>query len=144
MTKILIDSNILVYASINDDSQKHYLATEYLKKILDSDSGVISLQNITEFSRVLLEKANPKIDFATVNSFIFDFTKFFSIVNYSYETIIRANALTGFKQTHFFDALLVATMQENNISTIVTENVKDFQKILGLTVINPFESNIDL
>jgi predicted nucleic acid-binding protein len=38
---------------------------------------------------------------------------------------------------HFWDALLAATMNENGISTIYTEDCH-FEKVPGLTVINPF------
>ncbi|WP_304840718.1 hypothetical protein [Methanocalculus sp.] len=38
---------------------------------------------------------------------------------------------------HFWDALLVATMVENHIHTIYTEDAH-FRKIPGITVINPF------
>jgi predicted nucleic acid-binding protein len=40
---------------------------------------------------------------------------------------------------HFFDSLLAATMQENGISKILTENVKDFNKIAGIEAENPFD-----
>jgi len=42
-------------------------------------------------------------------------------------------------KVHFWDALIAATMIENNVFTIFTENTKDFKKIKGITAINPLE-----
>jgi predicted nucleic acid-binding protein len=39
---------------------------------------------------------------------------------------------------HLWDAAIAATMKENDIFEIVTENVKDFKKIPQLKVSNPF------
>jgi predicted nucleic acid-binding protein len=39
----------------------------------------------------------------------------------------------------FWDALIVATMEENSIDTIITENEKDFKKVKWIKTINPFK-----
>mgnify|MGYP003565748672 CR=1 FL=1 len=38
----------------------------------------------------------------------------------------------------YFDMQLVATMLEEGIGTILTENSKDFEEIEDITVVNPF------
>jgi predicted nucleic acid-binding protein len=36
-------------------------------------------------------------------------------------------------------ALIAATMQENNLKTIYTENIADFKKVPWLNVVNPLK-----
>jgi predicted nucleic acid-binding protein len=45
-------------------------------------------------------------------------------------------------EVHYWDALIAATMRENNIFCIYTEN-GDFKSIPWLKVINPFEVTRD-
>lgn len=45
-------------------------------------------------------------------------------------------------QQDIFDAFLVATMLENSVRTIYTQNVKDFVIYQELQVINPFERSV--
>lgn len=56
------------------------------------------------------------------------------------ETIIRAMELVKLHRIPFWDALIAACMLEHGIDTIVTENERDFKRIRGITVINPFKS----
>ena len=49
--------------------------------------------------------------------------------------------LTEKYKMQFWDAMLAATMMENNVSTIYTED-EIFGKIEGINAINPFNKNI--
>jgi predicted nucleic acid-binding protein len=42
------------------------------------------------------------------------------------------------KRAPFWDALIAACMLENGIEIIVTENDRDFKRVPGITVTNPF------
>ncbi len=44
------------------------------------------------------------------------------------------------KRRDIFDAFLVATMLDNGVRTIYTQNVKDFEGYPGIQVINPLGS----
>ena len=52
-------------------------------------------------------------------------------------TIIRAIDINLEYNIPYYDALLAATMRENGIFNIYTENVKDF-KAVGIKAVNPF------
>ena len=53
-------------------------------------------------------------------------------------TVLKAIELVKLYRAPFWDALIAACMLEYGIGTIVTENERDFRKIPGLKVINPF------
>lgn len=55
------------------------------------------------------------------------------------DTVLHAIELVKLHRAPFWDALIVACMLEHGIHTIVTENERDFKKIPGITVVNPFK-----
>lgn len=138
MTKVCIDTNILIYAVQKYDS-KHIKAVDVIDQLSAKSEIVLSIQNIVEFSRVLTEKSKPPLDQEIVIQHIYQFLAFSELIKYSENEVIRALSISKDYEIHFFDALIVATMQENGISDILTENTRDFKKIPWLNVKNPFE-----
>ncbi|HIH20375.1 TPA: PIN domain-containing protein [Candidatus Micrarchaeota archaeon] len=136
--KLLIDTNVLVYAH-DRDSSRYVQASEILKTALASRQAVLSAQNLTEFCRVILEKTSPRAEYETARKFARDLSNSAEIITYNGNTIDRAVEISEKHKLHFFDSLLAATMAQENISTIVTENDRDFRKIPWLKVINPFK-----
>lgn len=137
MSKTLVDTNILVYAHHKKD-EKHGTCAKVVSELVDEDDMVLSIQNLVEFSRVLSEKVSPSIDKELVKQYVFDLAESSKIISYNEHTVMEALMISKQHKIHFFDALLVATMQENGISMILTENTKDFQKIKWLSVKDPF------
>ncbi|MCR4335881.1 MAG: PIN domain-containing protein [archaeon] len=135
----LVDSNLLIYAYDKGAGQKHILAKELLKERWLKQDGFLSVQNLAEFYHVTTRKINNKVKPEQAKQIILDLTQGFSIIRYNENTIINAvNNQLAYK-IEFWDSLIVSAMEENGISTIITENEKDFKKIKWLKVINPFK-----
>ena len=62
MTKVFLDTNILVYAVDKRDSAKHERAIEAVERCIGHGSGVISTQVLQEFAAVALSKLHQKVD----------------------------------------------------------------------------------
>ena len=138
MIKVLVDTNILIYSFISSEEKKHTRCTEILKKLIDQHDLVLSIQNFVELSRVLTEKTVPTVNHEVVQQHITDLSHCAHLIYYTSTTVLRALTIAKHYHLHFFDALLIATMEENSISGIITENEKDFKKCPGITVTNPF------
>ena len=133
----LIDTNILVYAYEKEKDIKNKKAKELINKCWQNKINlIISNQNLAEFAFVATRKA--KLDHTQIKVIINDIINFngFKKINYSSNTILSALNISNEFQISFWDSLLIATMKENNIFSLYTENVKDF-KIPWLKVINP-------
>ena len=139
MTKSLVDSNILIYSVQATAGKRHEIASKFISSKIDSDSFIISAQNLAEFSRILLEKSEISIDSDVVYKYAEGLAAFATVLEYTCNDVLSAIEISKEYKIHFFDALLVATMKQNNIGEIVTENTKDFLKIPGLIVTNPFK-----
>lgn len=137
--RILIDSNILVYAYDKSEIKKHTVAKESVKEILNLGNGVLSIQNLAEFYYTITHKIEKPLQIDKAKQIILDYIESFEIINYNGRTIIEAINNQVIYKIPFWDALIIATMQENNISAIATENEKDFRRVSWLKVNNPFK-----
>jgi len=139
MAKVLVDSNILVYSIQRDAGKKHEISSTIIAELTASQRMCVSIQNLAEFSRIVLEKISPPLNPETASGHVADFSKFSSTLRYNGKTILLAISISRQYRLHFFDALLAATMQENGIEEILTENVEDFSKIPWINAKNPFK-----
>ena len=133
----LIDTNILIYA-IDKESEKHEKAREIINDCCEKGISAVSAQNLAEFIFIVTEK-KKKLSMEQANQFVSDLSDNSLVLTYNTGEVIRANELRHEYKTKFFDSLIAAVMEQSGIFTIVTENEKDFNKIVWLKVINPFK-----
>ncbi|MBW3019497.1 PIN domain-containing protein [Candidatus Woesearchaeota archaeon] len=136
-TRFILDSNILVYAFDSSDARKHDIAEQLLTEILETES-IICVQNLAEFyNTITLKMGNPITikEAYDIIKLIID-CKNVTKLHYGGKTLLAAIELST--KVHFWDAILIATMLENQVYTIYTENVKDF-KDSRIKAINPFK-----
>ena len=133
----LMDTNILVYAYDKDETEKSGKAKGILAKCFLGETDLaISNQNLAEFVYATTRKSKLSFDQAIVNiTDIFTSTTFKKI-SYTAKTVISAIEIAGEFKMPFWDSLLAATMRENGIFNIYTENVKDF-KMPWIKAVNP-------
>jgi len=137
--KILVDTNILVYAFTDIDLNRQKIAKELLKNLINNNESLaISIQNVVEFTKTTKVKFSKPITDERLDEVLSKFRINFDIISYDINTIKRISPILK-ESTDFFDCLLVATMQDYDIDTIITENEKDFNKIKHLNIINPFK-----
>lgn len=133
----LMDTNIIVYAYEIENSERKKKSREILERCYKNEiTLVISCQNLAEFSVVSLKKL--KLNSEIIKEIIKDISNFdgFKKIEYSSKTIISAIDISEKYRMSFWDSLIAATMIENGILNIYTENTKDF-KISSLNIINP-------
>jgi len=137
MERTLIDTNILVYFADKEDPARHEMARAVIKTIEKNPSRyVIAQQCLREFGNVMISKKMPAVE---INAYIQEFTFAFSdILLESIDGLQRAIVSSRDDGIEFFDALLAHTAIDRGVSTIYTENTKDFGKIPGIKAINPF------
>lgn len=138
---ILIDSNIIIYSIDSSEKNKHIKAKKLLKECwLRKKIYVVSIQNLSEFfvnvTRKIEKPISKELGAEIVNKII-EFNGFKKIWPTD-KTIEKALNIAIKENINYWDALIAATMIENNIFHILTENKKDFN-IKGINAIDPFE-----
>lgn len=139
--KVFLDTNVLVYAYTPDEPAKHEICKEIVKKVFTGNiQATVSNQIIGELSRALLDKFNsPLGDVEKVIDELILY-KNLSKVNYTPRTIRKAVFNCKSYAIPFWDSVIAETMKENEITEIITENEKDFNKMPGIKVTNPLKS----
>lgn len=134
----LLDTNILIYSYDKDEIEKSRKAEELLAKcFLGEIILAISNQNLAEFVYATTRKSKLSFDEAVIIVKDIFKSKTFRKIDYSANTVIAAIEIAKEFNMPFWDSLLAATMRENGIFNIYTENAKDF-KIPWIKAVNPF------
>ncbi len=137
----LLDSNILVYAFDASERIKHKKAITLLDPCwLGGRTYAVSLQNLSEFFVTVTSKIPRPISKEAATNIVGKIIAFHGFLKLkpTETSVLRACEMSTGKGTPYWDALLAATMAEHGISHILTENIKDFRNIQGITVVNPF------
>ena len=132
----LVDSNILVYY-LDADSRYNILIDHFFSQCEKNKFPVfISLQNIVELTSVLIKKHKVPKGIALekikklVHSGLFQIISSSPSTEYNFFEIMNV-----LPKPDIFDVFLAATMMDNNIYTIITNNQRDFKSIKNLRAV---------
>ncbi len=132
--RVFIDTNILVYLSVNNDAK-----TETTTKLIyNLPNAVISTQVLGEFSNVAYR--NKVLSLEKLVEYIDIFTSSFELFKISASTIIYAIKIKEKYSFSFWDSLIIASAIETDCSILYSEDMQHLQRIDDkLTIINPFK-----
>ena len=135
----LTDTNILVYYHDIADKERHNIARNLIDACINQKMQLaVSTQNLSEFFYVTTRKSIlTKKDAKDIVSDIINFTNWIKI-NFTHKTVLEAAEISEQYSMSYWDSLLAATMKQNSVLNIYTENAKDF-KVPWLNVVDPFE-----
>lgn len=139
VSRILIDTNILVYFVSNKEPEKHQRAKRLLDEAnMHPGKYAIGMQNIREFAEVITRK--KYVPFEIACEALIDFQYFFGDALLESRADFRESLRLAYdEKIPFFDALLATTALRHGVTTIYTENTKDFERIPGIKVVNPLK-----
>lgn len=136
MSKIFIDTNILVYTLDSKDPQKQAKARGIMRKVVNMHQPVISTQVLKEFYVVATTKM--KADRIIVKNIIHNFSNI-EIVQNDLELIEQAIDISVISQLSFWDSLIIAAAEKAKCKYIFSEDLNSGQTFRGVMVVNPFE-----
>jgi len=140
-TLYLIDTSVLVYAFDESEPLKHEIASQLLTSYIDTgNSFAVSTQNLGEFFNVVTTRIKKPIEKDNAITIVQEVIGLRNnlILQIKPSTIISGCCISKEYNLHFWDSLLAATMKENGIFSIYTENTKDF-KMPWINAANPFD-----
>jgi len=140
---VLFDTNILVYSQDIDDSRYKFCRSLIKQSEQGKIRGVVAVQNLIEFTAVMLNLAKIKGNSET-KGIVRSLTSFksgiFSIIYPSDKALILYGELLEKYYTtscRVNDIFLAATMLGNGINQIYTYNVDDFATFPQIIAIHP-------
>jgi len=135
VSKIFIDTNILVYTLDQKNIEKRDMARKIVKKVVESHQPVISTQVIKEFYVVASNKL--KADPIVVKNIIHNFHNM-EIVNNDLDLIEQAIDISILSQLSFWDSLVIAAAEKANCEYVLSEDLNSGQNYRGIKLLNPF------
>jgi predicted nucleic acid-binding protein len=141
MSKIFLDTNILVYTMDRFDPEKQKRCRSCLKSLKDDRRGVISTQVMQEFYTAAVKMLNA--DALVVKDILRDLERF-EIITVTPELIREAIDCSIINRLSFWDALIVVTAESAQCEKLWTEDLGDGQIIRGVRVENPMQANPDM
>ena len=129
-----IDSNIWLYAFMDESSSKHASATA----LIQQNGVVLSTQVVNEVCNNLIRKADytePEIQ-QTIQNWV----AVYPILDVTLPIIRQASVLRVAYRLSYWDSLILATAQDAGCSVVYSEDMQDGLRIGALTLRNPFKA----
>ena len=135
MSKVFLDTNILVYALDQVDQSKQNTSRDILRKLQDADRAVISTQIMQEFFVVATRKLGVE---PLQAKGILQALGNLEVVSVSPALIYEAIDCSLLNQLSFWDALVIVCAESARCPLVLSEDLNDGQVIKGVQVQNPF------
>jgi predicted nucleic acid-binding protein len=133
--RAFLDTNILLYANIDDGSSKHTKCLDLLTKTIVGSEIAVSVQVLNEYHVNTLKKNIPAIEIQnTIRQFISDFV----IVPLTKDLLSETFRIYNRYQFSYWDSNIVAAALEAKCAILYSEDLQDSQIIDNtLKVVNP-------
>ena len=135
--KVFIDTNIWIYAFLEEDSSKRNFVLDFLEEVLKKYSIILSIQVINEFHNVCLRKY--KLEEDEILQMVEGIRQISKITPLTFDTYKLAYNLRKNFKFSFWDSLIVASAFENNCYVLYSEDMHHGVLIENLKIKNPFK-----
>jgi predicted nucleic acid-binding protein len=135
--RILVDTNILVYAYDADAAEKHVKAKEMIDTLWEYSRGVLPTQVLAEFFITITRKVKQPLSVADARDIIEDYRSAWAIFPTTPDTVLLAIDGVQRHQFSFWDSMIWASAVINGISKIFTEDMQHGQTFEGVRIENP-------
>jgi predicted nucleic acid-binding protein len=134
VSRIFLDTNILVYVYDLRDPQKQVKAHELVRSIIYERTGVISTQVLQEFASVALTKLHHSVETVTQELIVFESLE---VVQVDPKLIHQGAELFERYKINFWDAILLAAAEEARCDQLFSEDFQAGAVYGKLRVVNP-------
>lgn len=136
MSKVFVDTNVLVYSVDYRVREKRSRARKLLESLPREGYGVISTQVMQEFYVVATRKLG--ID-ALIAKNMLNALRGFETVTVDIDLIKEAVDCSILDRLSFWDALIIVAAEKAQCSAVWSEDLNDGQVVRGVRIENPFK-----
>jgi predicted nucleic acid-binding protein len=134
MTRVALDSNILIYAELEPDSETGKRCVELILRA--ARDGVIPAQVLGEYLRFVQRRVPAVFEEAIRQARTYQ-TAFLTPPTTA-EIVNRASDLAHAHRLQFWDCVVCAASMQAGAKALLTEDLQDGRIIDGLHLLNPF------
>lgn len=134
MTRVAIDSNILIYAELEPNSAKGMRSADLILR--SARDGVIPAQALGEFLRFVQRRFQASFERAIRQALIYQ--SVFITPPTTDAIINKASELARAHRFRLWDCVVCAASAEARATVLLTEDMQDGRILDGLRLMNPF------
>ena len=135
-SNVFIDTNILVYAWLDNEKEKHNAAVSLLTNKLVGKNVFVSIQVMNEFY-ITLEKY--KTPHKTIVDIVSGIVHSMNVASLDFATVTRCFKIKEKYAYAWWDSLILASALEHNCTLVYSEDMQHKQVVeKTLTLVNPF------
>lgn len=135
--RILVDTNILVYAYDRSEPQKQQQALKVLDRLVSIGIGVVSTQILAEFFVTVTRKLVVPLSVDEAVERIQNYLRAWSVLDLTGVIVLEAARGVRDHQLNFWDAQIWATAKLNQLQVVYTEDFNVGAVIEGVRFVNP-------
>ena len=136
--KYFIDTNIFIYSFNTEVQKKCIVSRKLISDVHENSTGVISYQVIQEFLNAATRKFENPMSYKDSQRFLTIVLEPLCEVFSSLELYHRALEIMDQWWYSFYDSLIIASAVQADCALLYTEDMQHGQKIMNLTINNPF------
>ncbi len=138
MPTILIDTNILIYASDPGDTAKQDLALRLLRYLEITSSGCLSVQCLAEFVNVTTRTVRPLYTRAEALAQVEHLVRTYPVFDLTPLIVMETARGVRDYSLAYYDAQIWAAARLKEIPTVFSEDFQAGQVLEGVRFVNPF------
>ncbi|MBK5956802.1 hypothetical protein CCR97_01005 [Rhodoplanes elegans] len=132
-----VDTNLIVYTVDPSEPEKRKIATDWLTRMVETKSLVLSPQSLNECYRVITER-RPRMGRDEARLFISGFVSCCT-ANLDIDVLRRAWRVQDAGGFNWWDSLLIASALIARCSVFLSEDMQHERTIEGMTILDPFK-----
>ncbi len=144
MNRILVDTNVLVYAYDPTGEAKQEQALMVLNELAVVRQGVLTAQVLAEFTVVALRKLSSVLPPDRITDSVQHYLRSWPILDIT--GLIILEAIRGVKEhkLSYWDAQIWASAHLNQVPAVFSEDFASGSTVEGVTFIDPFKKGFQL
>jgi predicted nucleic acid-binding protein len=142
--KILVDTNVLLYAYDRGEPMKQPRALSLLNSLVMHDLGVLTSQVLAEFFVNATRNLQPPLTAKEAHERIQNYLLSWEILDITGAIVLEAIRGVRTHQMAYWDAQIWASARLNQIPVVLSEDFGDGVVIEGVKFVNPFGRNFKM
>jgi predicted nucleic acid-binding protein len=136
--KLLIDTNVLVYAYDRSEPLKQQQALQVLRELAESGRGAVTTQVLGEFFTVVTRKIPSPLSAGEATAQIRNHLQLWTVIEMTGALVLDAAIGVRDHKMSFWDAQIWAAARANWIPVVLSEDFSDGSVLDGVRFLNPF------
>ena len=142
--RILVDTNVLVYAYDRAEPDKQGQALKVLDRLALDGIGVLSTQVLSEFFVAVTRKIAAPLSMGEAYGRVKNFLQIWPLFDVTGLVVLEAARGARDHQINFWDAQIWAAARLNQVEVVFSEDFSPDAVIEGVRFVNPFDPHFRL